>query len=160
MKPYHGELDNLYPNESLSLLEEKQFAHLACHAGHEIYLVPISYVYSDQSIYSHSKPGRKIDLMRKNPKVCLQVEDIKDFFHWKSVIVWGRYEELKGDQANRAMRLLLQKFREQNKRHSSLELDFSAQLESAIIYQIHIEKMTSRSEGQATEEPMVVEASF
>lgn len=136
-------------NEALSLFEECRFAHLACHDKDDIYLVPISYVFEDGAIYSHSEPGRKIDIMRKNPHVCVQVEKVQDFFHWHSAIVWGDFEELTGDEASKAMRMLLKKVSEEvgSRQMSSLVLDMEAQLKSAIIYRIKIKKITGRYES-------------
>lgn len=37
---------------------------------------------------------KKIEMMRKNPKVCFEVDDIKNIFSWKSVIAWGTFEEI------------------------------------------------------------------
>lgn len=146
MKPYHGEIAELNSADNIKLLERNKFAHLACHVKDDIFLVPISYVFADGYIYSHSKPGHKVEMMRKNPKVCFQVEEVQDFFHWKSVVAWGEFEELKGDAATTAMRLLIQKFVGNEKRRSELEIDFAAQLESAIIYRIKVEKSTGRFE--------------
>lgn len=33
-------------------------------------------------------------MMRKNPEVCFEVDEMKSFINWTSVIVWGRYQEL------------------------------------------------------------------
>lgn len=44
--------------------------------------------------------------MRANPEVCSQVDEIDDMANWRSVIAWGRYEELKGELAIAAMNLL------------------------------------------------------
>jgi nitroimidazol reductase NimA-like FMN-containing flavoprotein (pyridoxamine 5'-phosphate oxidase superfamily) len=33
-------------------------------------------------------------MMRKNPDVCFEVEEIKSFNHWKTVVGWGQFEEL------------------------------------------------------------------
>lgn len=147
MKPYHGDIETLKSKENIQLIERNKFAHLACHAKDEIYLVPISYFYEDDYIYSHSKPGHKIDLMRKNPNVCFQVEEVQDFFHWKSVVLWGKYEELFGDEAIRAMRRIMQSLVSDEKRRSELEIEFASQLESSIIYRIKIDKSTGRAEG-------------
>ncbi|QLY26408.1 pyridoxamine 5'-phosphate oxidase family protein [Bdellovibrio sp. KM01] len=106
MKPHHGQIGAMNETEALKLMEENRFAHLACHNRDDIYLVPISYICTDGFIYSHSESGRKIDIMRKNPHVCVQVEKIEDYSHWKSVIAWGDFEELHGYEANEAMRLL------------------------------------------------------
>lgn len=147
MKPHHGEIAALNSTDNIKLLARNRFAHLACHVKDDIFLVPISYVFEDGYIYSHSKPGHKVEMMRKNPKVCFQVEEVQDFFHWKSVVAWGTFEELKGDAATVAMRLLLSKFVGSEKRRSELEIDFAAQLESAIIYRIKVEKSTGRFEN-------------
>ncbi len=149
MKPHHGEIKILDSEESIKLLEKNRFGHLACHTSDDIYLVPITYTFEDGYIYSHSKLGQKINMMRKNPHVCVQIEEVQDFFQWKSVIAWGQFEELKGDEATTAMRRLIHKMikDEADKRRSELEVDLSAQLESAIIYQIKVEKLTGRCEG-------------
>lgn len=149
MKPHHGEIKNLNSAESIKLLERNRFGHLACHVKDGIYLVPITYAFEDGYIYSHSKLGQKIKMMRKSPQVCVQVEEVQDFFRWKSVIAWGTFEELKGDDAKIAMRRLIQKVTigERNNRKSELETDFAALLEMAVIYRIKIEHSTGRYEG-------------
>lgn len=149
MKPHHGEIKILNSAENIKLLDRGRIGHLACHVKDDIYLVPITYAFEDGYIYSHSKHGQKIQMMRKNPRVCVQVEEVHDFFRWKSVIAWGRFEELSGNEATLAMRKLILKVNEDEKdiRRSELELDLSAQLETAVIYRIKIEKSTGRSEG-------------
>lgn len=148
MKPHHGKIHTLSQEQAQNLFTSNRFAHLACHHFNDIYLVPISYIYENGAIYSHSLSGHKIDLMRKNPHVCVQVEDVQDFSHWKSAIAWGNYEELKGDAANEAMRFLLKKVSEEanSQEMSPLGLDMAAQLESAIIYRINVERITGRFE--------------
>jgi nitroimidazol reductase NimA-like FMN-containing flavoprotein (pyridoxamine 5'-phosphate oxidase superfamily) len=32
--------------------------------------------------------------MRKNPNVCFQIDEMENMANWKSVIMWGGYEEL------------------------------------------------------------------
>jgi hypothetical protein len=149
MKPHHGEIKPLGPSETIGLLERNRFGHLACHARDDLYIVPITYAFEDGYIFSHSKYGKKIEMMRGNPKVCIQVEEVEGFFRWKSVIAWGRFEELKGDEAITVMRRLIQKIveKELDHRRSELEIDLSAQLESAIVFQIKVEKSTGRCEG-------------
>lgn len=148
MKPHHGQVEILSMEDSTKLLESGHHAHLACHLKEDIYVVPITYAFEDGYIYSHSKLGKKIEMMRKSPKICVQVEEIKDFFHWKSVIAWGQFEELTGEKASTAMRLLIKKVVDNKgvKGASSLEVDFSAQLETAIIFRMKAQKITGRFE--------------
>jgi len=76
------------------LLKQQVIGRLACHADGKIYIVPINYVYDGTNIYSHSAGGKKIAMMRKNPEVCFEVDEIQSVFKWKSAIIWGRFEEI------------------------------------------------------------------
>lgn len=149
MKPHHGDIKILSEVESRKLLETARFGHLACHLKEELYFIPLTFAFEDGYLYSHSRLGKKIKIMRKNPQVCVQVEEIEDFFRWKSVIAWGQFEELNGDEVSIAMRRLIKGLieKETDKRRSDLEIDIAAQLESAIIYRIKVEKITGRCEG-------------
>ena len=51
-------------------------------------------LYDPDCIYIFSTFGKKIEWMRKNPKVCLQADEIGDRWNWGSVIVTGTYLEL------------------------------------------------------------------
>ncbi|EHQ29518.1 pyridoxamine 5'-phosphate oxidase-related FMN-binding protein [Mucilaginibacter paludis DSM 18603] len=76
------------------LLKQQITGRIACTDGHTPYIVPINYVYDGKNIRCHSVPGKKIDMMRNNPVVCFQVDDIANIFHWQSVVAWGRFEEI------------------------------------------------------------------
>jgi nitroimidazol reductase NimA-like FMN-containing flavoprotein (pyridoxamine 5'-phosphate oxidase superfamily) len=49
-------------------------------------------------------------MLRKNPDVCVEIEHVDDLANWRSVIAWGRYEELSGEEAERALDLLMARF--------------------------------------------------
>ncbi|PDT85814.1 pyridoxamine 5'-phosphate oxidase family protein [Sinorhizobium sp. BJ1] len=69
-------------------------ARLACCRGDQPYIVPITYAHSGNRLYCFSMPGQKIDWMRTNPKVSLQIDGFVSNRQWKSVLVTGRYREL------------------------------------------------------------------
>jgi len=88
----------------LGSLNNKQIEHLlysliigrlGCHAYNKTYVVPITYAYDGTYIYGHTKEGLKIEMMRKNPEVCFEVDAIENMSNWRSVIAWGTFEELK-----------------------------------------------------------------
>src|SRR5262249_22680406 len=81
-------------NQSRELLREQNFGRLGCCEDKEPYVVPINYYFDGESIYMHSLPGRKIDILRANPHVCLQVDKIEDAYNWQSVIAFGAFEEI------------------------------------------------------------------
>jgi nitroimidazol reductase NimA-like FMN-containing flavoprotein (pyridoxamine 5'-phosphate oxidase superfamily) len=76
------------------ILSRNTFGRIACHDGTKPYIVPISFIAFDDYVLCHSRGGLKIDMMRKNPSVCFEVEEIENYTHWKTVIAWGNYEEI------------------------------------------------------------------
>lgn len=86
-----GELDD---KEIEDLLKRQVTGRIACTEDHIPYIVPVNYAYDGNQIISHSTGGKKIDIMRKNPRVCFQVDEINNIFNWKSVIALGRFEEI------------------------------------------------------------------
>jgi nitroimidazol reductase NimA-like FMN-containing flavoprotein (pyridoxamine 5'-phosphate oxidase superfamily) len=74
------------------------------------YIVPISYAYDGERLYGRTYEGLKIQLMRKNPKVCFQTDTMENMANWKSVIAWGKFKELiESDERNAAVEKLLQR---------------------------------------------------
>lgn len=93
------------------LLDHELVGRLGCHAEGTVYVVPINYVYEEGHIYGQTIEGMKIRFMRQNPSVCFEIDCYEGLFDWKSVIAWGSFRELSGDEASRARDLLLQKLR-------------------------------------------------
>ena len=88
-------IGKLNEQEIDEVLTKNNIGRLGCYDGEKVYVVPITYVYiQHRYIIAHSIEGLKIRMMRKNPKVCFEVDDMKDLTNWKSVIAWGEYQEL------------------------------------------------------------------
>lgn len=91
-------LGDLSKHEIDALLHAQLVGRIGCHANSEIFVVPITYVYKDGYIYGHSHEGKKIHMMRKNSRVCFEVDEMENLTHWKSVIVWGEFEEIESEE--------------------------------------------------------------
>jgi uncharacterized protein len=100
-------LGELNKDQIEQVLWSEVIGRIGCHADGRTYVVPITYVYDGESIYGHSADGMKLRMMRKNPNVCFEIDDMENMANWRSVIAWGTFEELTGDEANRAMQLLI-----------------------------------------------------
>ncbi|MES2427089.1 MAG: pyridoxamine 5'-phosphate oxidase family protein [Bacteroidota bacterium] len=87
-------LGQLNESQIENLLKEQVTGRIGCQSQGEIYIVPINYVYRNGYIYGHSAEGKKIRMMRENPNVCFEVDNIQTVFRWQSVIVNGTYEEI------------------------------------------------------------------
>ncbi|MGF7080260.1 pyridoxamine 5'-phosphate oxidase family protein [Mucilaginibacter sp. UYCu711] len=77
-----------------ALLKDQLVGRIGCHAAGVTYIVPVNYVYDGTDIYCHSVKGMKIEMMRENPLVCFEVDNIKEITNWESVIAWGKFEEI------------------------------------------------------------------
>jgi hypothetical protein len=80
--------------ECTALLTANRLARLACAKEGRPYVVPIHYAYAYSHLYAFSMPGKKIEWMRSNPLVSVQVDQRGEGRAWKSVVLDGRYEEL------------------------------------------------------------------
>ena len=80
--------------ECVAVLSACRLGRLACVSENRPYIVPIHFVFANDYLYSFSTQGQKIDWMRTNPLVCVQVDQFAPCREWRSVLVYGRYEEL------------------------------------------------------------------
>jgi Predicted flavin-nucleotide-binding protein len=85
---------NLNSEEIENVLHSQLLGRIGCHADDITFIVPISYAYDGKYIYSHTQEGMKVNIMRKNPQVCFEVENMSNMANWKSVICWGEFEEV------------------------------------------------------------------
>ena len=88
----------LLEKEAAAILLQQNLGRLGCIADGEPYVVPVHYFFDGENVYLHSLPGRKINALRAQPRACLQVDEIQDSYHWRSVIAYGSYEEINDAQ--------------------------------------------------------------
>ncbi len=79
---------------SLDLLARTHRFRLACAQESQPYVLPISFAYHKNFLYSFAMFGQKINWMRANPLVCVEADEVVSPQEWVTVIVFGRYEEL------------------------------------------------------------------
>ena len=75
-------------------LRPANVGRLACARDNQPYVVPVYFAYSDNYLYAVSTVGQKIDWMRANPLVCVEVDTLTSHEEWMSLLVFGRFEEL------------------------------------------------------------------
>ncbi len=84
---------NMTEVECAALLDRVRLGRLACSHDGQPYVVPFHFVHRDNRLYAFSVPGKKIDMMRANPKVCVLAEEHGPARQWKTVVVNGVFEE-------------------------------------------------------------------
>lgn len=142
---------DLTKDEINNVLMSQSLCRIACSDGDKPYMVPVTFAYAGNYLYGQCMPGTKLSILRKNPNVCVQVDMINSLTNWKSVLVFGKFEELKDKEAETAREQLYSKIftlMTANAVHT-----FGHELESAIddnnriksvMYRIKIDKISGR----------------
>ena len=146
-------LGELTENQINNLLFSQVVGRIACSAGRRPYIVPVLYVFDGKYIYGQSREGLKLDRLRKNPEVCFEVDSMTDIANWQSVVVYGKFEELKGDEAdyersnlfNRVMPIMTSSLVHAHEHDVTSEIDDSNRLKD-VMYRIKIREKTGRYE--------------
>jgi uncharacterized protein len=80
--------------ECRAMLARRHVARLACARNNQPYIVPFHFDLDDECLYGFATLGQKIEWMRQNPLVCLEIDELTTKGQWESVVVFGQYEEL------------------------------------------------------------------
>ena len=85
--------------ECVGVLARMKVARLACAFKNQPYVVPTFLVYhermpGDACLYGFTTVGQKVEWMRSNPLVCVEVDEVESNSKWVSVVVFGHYQEL------------------------------------------------------------------
>ena len=135
-----------------TVLEEANTCRIAMCDGDMPYVIPMNFGYNDGCIYLHSaNEGRKIDILKKNPKICFEVEAYASIkksgtsacntgMRYLSVIGTGEAEFLNGDNEKKeALDIIMKKITGISQHEYS-----SASLASVTIIRIIVKEITGK----------------
>ncbi|HUJ95789.1 MAG TPA: pyridoxamine 5'-phosphate oxidase family protein [Terriglobales bacterium] len=132
--------------ECAEILSRVALGRLGCALDDQPYVVPVFFAYEGDDIYVLSTLGQKIEWMRANPKVCIQVDEILGEAQWASVIVNGNYQELPEpqfkDERAHARKLLEKRHRWWQAAMAERQLRSGDSLITPLFFRIRIEAMT------------------
>jgi nitroimidazol reductase NimA-like FMN-containing flavoprotein (pyridoxamine 5'-phosphate oxidase superfamily) len=140
---------DLTPEECRKVLDRENFGRLACARGNQPYVVPIGFAYQSEYLYGFSAVGQKIEWMRANPCVCVEIDTLTSLDRWLSVIVTGCYEELPdisewSEEVIGAYELFRQRSLWAQPAYISAVHRDPSQGPTLVYYRIHIDKLTGR----------------
>jgi uncharacterized protein len=138
------------------VLNSSVIGRIGCSNGKTVYIIPVAFAYHKGNIYAHSREGSKVKVMRKNPNVCFQVDSIDNYTNWRSVQVWGTFEELTTeDEQKSGMKILMDRLAPIKTSETTRPApQFSRPPEivekpfKTVVYRIRIEEKTGRFEKQ------------
>jgi len=141
--------------ECEQVLGGTDFGRLACARHDQPYIVPIHFYFdgTERCLYGFATVGRKIEWMRENPKVCVEIDQISDRFHWTSILIFGRYEEIReAADETAAQRRALELFRQRPEwwLPATGKVVGAEEHHSPVVYRIHIDRISGRRAGQGS----------
>ena len=138
-------VEDMSPAEMHALLQRESFGHLGCARGNRPYVVPMHYAYDGKELYFFTTHGMKTQYIDANQQVCLQVEEITDSTHWKSVMVIGRAHEITtNEEMQRAMSIITERNPTLTPAISATQVDSLGRAVDIALYRITPEMIDGR----------------
>jgi nitroimidazol reductase NimA-like FMN-containing flavoprotein (pyridoxamine 5'-phosphate oxidase superfamily) len=136
-------IGKLGKTDALAILRKGTLGRLGCIAADWPYVVPVNYYFDGENIYIHTLPGKKLDALRANPRVCLQVDEIKDSYNWRSVIAYGTFEEVSSEETRENV---LTKLYSKLPHMTPVESRLVNGMTGTIVFRIKVEEVTGMAE--------------
>ena len=128
------------------VLRNNYLGHLAYLWQGKPHVIPITYYFdpADNTIISYTSEGHKIDAMRANKSVAVQVEQVQSISNWESVM-------LQGSSAKQKLHLFTEGVKDIIRRKENREVGFINEFSSKssangipVVFQIKILEMSGK----------------
>jgi len=142
-------------NEINSIIDNCLFCRIAFSDANQPYLIPTCFGFEPNFLYFHSaNEGFKLDMLRKNPNVCFQMDCDTDLVKSKLACDWGvKYKSIIGsgiaeiiNEENRKKEILTIIIK---KYSDDTQINFNeAALLKTVVVQISIKSITGKISGK------------
>jgi len=136
-----------------AVIEKATVCRLGMVDGNQPYIVPVCFGYHDNVLYFHSaSKGRKIDLLRKNPNVCIEFDLLAEPIESENACDWSmRYQSVIGfgkavfiedlDEKRKALGIIMAQYTDR-------EFQFPEKmLKATRVFRVEIEQVTGKQSG-------------
>ena len=144
-------IKSLKEKECKRILSQNYIGHLGYIYQDKPFVIPITYFYKENQIICYSGEGHKIQALRKQSNVALEVSEIESSNHWQSAIVHGFYQELEGSNAKAQLHEFSLGVKDVIMRKELRDLDFISEFSARIntndlpiVFVININEVTGK----------------
>src|SRR5207247_2218219 len=85
----HPTMADLDRATSEAVLRRNHIGRIAFTFHDRVDIEPISYVFAGEWLYCRTSQGTKVTMLKHNPWVALEVDEIESLVEWRSVVVHG-----------------------------------------------------------------------
>ena len=132
------------------ILNTAKVCRLAMVDGDKPYVVPLNFGYKEKTIYFHSaQEGRKIDIIKKNPQVCFEVDEMIKLkkaslacdwgAQYHSIIAEGRAQIVEGvEDKKKALEIIMSQYSNRTFEFPDEKIAITA------VIAVHLEKISGK----------------
>jgi len=136
-----------------SIILRSSVCRLALSEENRPYIVPLCFGYEDGTLYFHSaSEGRKLDILRKNNKVCCEFDIDNEIVEADDACAWGmKFQSVIGfgrgsiiddlESKRKALNIIMQQYS-----RNSYEYPDKA-VKKTVVIKVEIEHMTGKKSG-------------
>ena len=136
------------------IIDEAEFVRIALCDDGEPYIIPMNFGYQENTLYLHSATeGRKIDILRKNERICFQMDiniemvqsenPCKWGMKYLSVVGFGKAQIIENElEKKEALDIIMSKYSSQNNFEYTKEA-----VDGVIVIKVDIDKITGKKSG-------------
>jgi uncharacterized protein len=145
------DIDEMSSKEIHKLLRQVGYGHLGfIHEGKPC-VMPMNYYLEDSDIYLFTTVGMKTHGIDANPEVCLQVEELHDPLHWRSVIMNCQADRLtEQPEIDRVRQVIKDRNPDLSPAINRTWTDSWGRAEVVAIYRLHPTEMSGRTTDGAS----------
>ncbi|GAB4020191.1 pyridoxamine 5'-phosphate oxidase family protein [Spirosoma koreense] len=147
-------LSELPPDVIETMLVNQYIGRIGCAAENRVLIEPVIYYYDGHFIYGLTRQGSKTQLLDINPSVAFEIDEMVSPGTWRSVVIEGVYEELKGHDLDDALYLLKQRkipvFADERLGYPGIAASPGHKPVYPVVYRIRITNKTGRCYQQST----------
>ena len=130
------------------LLNNQYFGRIGCSADNQLLIEPVMYHFDGLYIYGITREGTKTQMLRKNPNVAFEIDEMVSPGVWHSVVIEGEFEELQGNERDYAVYLLNHRkvpiFADEKLCLAGSAKPNASKVVTPVVYRIHIRTKTGR----------------
>ena len=135
-------IEEMQEDEVEEFMQRQIVGRVGCHVDGLTYVVPVIFAWEAGFAYVYSTEGQKVTMMRRNQRVCFEVDEYEPTGGWRSVIIQGVYEELMGDDATATLRLLADRLASSSRKRSDQNQRGEGRV--PVAFRVHAEEVTGR----------------
>ena len=137
-------------DEIESIINKAFVCRLAMADENGPYIVPLSFGYREGSLYFHcAKEGRKLDILKKNKRVCFEIDTGQEIVESEKACKWGmKYKSVIGfgnalfiedmESKKTALNIIM-------RHYSGRSFEFEEkEVKRVVIFKVEIESMTGK----------------